>query len=481
MSRKNRPYLFYDTTASVCSTCLHRVEAKILIKDDRVYLEKWCPAHGRERVLIADDADYYRLAREVYVKRPEMPEHFSTTMTWGCPYDCGLCPDHMQHSCLTVLEITEHCNLKCPVCYADSGPERQLHRSLGEIEAMLDAVVRNEGEPDVVQLSGGEPTLHPDFFAILDAARARPIRHLMINTNGLRIARDPEFVARLAEYGRGLEIYLQFDSLRAEALHTLRGADLTRMHAQALEALEHHGLSTTLVMTLRNGVNDQEIGDVIRHGLGYRCVRGVTLQPVQDAGRNLGGRGAEDRLTVSGIRRRIAEQSGLFTLDDIVPVPCNPDTLAMGYALRLDGQVHPLTRWLGPEALLAGPANTIVFERDPSIRDRLFRLFSTNHSPASGARCLSDLLCCLPRIDAPTLDYTNVFRILIVQFMDATNLELRALKKSCVHMVQPDGRMIPFEAFNLFYRGRLTEGLEILRAGVADDIARRHRSVPSAG
>jgi len=153
----------------------------------------------------------------------------------------------------------------------------------------------------------------------------------------------------------------------------------------------------------------------------------------------------------------------------------------MGYALRLDGQVHPLTRWLGPEALLAGPANTIVFERDPSIRDRLFRLFSTNHSPASGARCLSDLLCCLPRIDAPTLDYTNVFRILIVQFMDATNLDLRALKKSCVHMVQPDGRMIPFEAFNLFYRGRQTEGLETLRAGVADDIARRHRSVPSAG
>ncbi|WP_374480645.1 radical SAM protein [Zoogloea sp.] len=475
MSRKNRPYLFHDTTTSVCSQCLRRVEAKILIKDEQVFLEKWCPAHGIERVLVADDAAYYRLGREVYVKAPEMPENFSTRMEFGCPYDCGLCPDHMQHSCLTVLEVTDHCNLHCPVCYAGSGPERLNHRPLAVIEAMLDAVVRNEGEPDVVQLSGGEPTLHPDFFAILDAAKARPIRHLMVNTNGIRLAQDPEFATRLAEYRPGLEIYLQFDSLREDALQDLRGADLRRIREQALDALDRHNLSTTLVMTLKKGVNDDEIGDVIRYALTRPSVRGVTLQPIQDAGRNDGFSAGTHRLTLSEIRRRIAEQSGLFSLDDIVPVPCNPDTLAMGYALKLGGEIHPLTRFLGPEALLAGPANTIVFERDPAIKAKLFRLFSTNHSPESGARCLSDLLCCLPKINAPQLGYENVFRVLIVQFMDAANLDLRALKKSCVHMVQPDGRMIPFEAYNLFYRDDRTRNLAQIRAEITADTQQRRQ------
>ena len=147
--------------------------------------------HGArpERVLVADDVDYYRRCREVFLKPPEMPPRFNTPMRWGCPYDCGLCPDHEQHSCLSLVEITDHCNLRCPICYADSGAAPPGYRDLATIEHMLDAVVRNEGEPDVVQISGGEPTLHPDFFAILDAAQQRPIKHLMVNTNGLRIAR----------------------------------------------------------------------------------------------------------------------------------------------------------------------------------------------------------------------------------------------------------------------------------------------------
>ena len=149
--------------------------------------------HGTERVLIADDAAYYRRAREVFIKPPEMPRHFATPMKYGCPYDCGLCPDHMQHSCLAIVEITDHCNLRCPICYAGSGPHRAGFRPLAQIETMLDALVKSEGTPDVVQISGGEPTLHPDFFAVLDAAKSRPIRHLMVNTNGIRIAREPQF------------------------------------------------------------------------------------------------------------------------------------------------------------------------------------------------------------------------------------------------------------------------------------------------
>ncbi|NJD07870.1 MAG: radical SAM protein [Methylococcaceae bacterium] len=453
MNRKTRPYLFYDTTASICSSCRQRVEAKILIKDERVFLEKWCPQHGFERVLIADDAGYYRQCRERWIKPPELPHRFATAMAQGCPWDCGLCPDHMQHSCVTVLEVTDHCNLRCPVCYAGSGPERPGFRGLEQIERMLDAAVAAEGEPDVLQISGGEPTLHPQFFDILAAARRRPIRHLMVNTNGIVLARDPHFARRLAQFGPGLEVYLQFDSLDDKVLRQLRGADLARVHDQALANLDAAGVSASLVVTLRKGLNDGEIGDLIRFGLSQSCVRGITFQPIEDAGRNEGFEGDRHRLTVSEIRRAIARQSGLFSLEDVLPVPCNPDTLAMAYALKLDGEVYPLTRYLDQEVLVGGAGNTITFERDPKLRETLVKLFSTGLGPQQQASCLSELLCCLPRIEAPAaLEYRNVFRVLIVQFMDAANLDLRVLKKSCVHMVQPDGRMIPFEAFNLFYR-----------------------------
>jgi uncharacterized radical SAM superfamily Fe-S cluster-containing enzyme len=449
---------------SICSTCLARVEAKILLKDDQVFLEKWCPEHGRERVLIADDAAYYRKSREVFIKAPEMPRRFNTEQRWGCPYDCGLCPEHMQHSCLTLIEITDHCNLRCPICYAESGPHRPGFRDLATIERMLDAVVANEGEPDVVQISGGEPTLHPDFFAVLDAAKRRPIRHLMVNTNGLRIATDAAFAARLKAYEPGFELYLQFDSLRDAVHQDLRGAKLADVRRRALDRLNEHDISTTLVVTVKKGLNDGELGEIIEFALTQPCVRGVTFQPIQAAGRLENYDPARDRLTLTEVRRRILEQTSVFAADDLIPVPCNPDCLAMAYALKIGGTTVPLTRFVSPEVLIAKGRNTIVVERDEALRAHVFELFATNHSPESQACSLSDLLCCLPAVQAPQeWNYRNVFRVLIMQFIDAYSFDLRAVKKSCVHIAQPDGRMIPFDTFNLFYRDGRTERLDALR------------------
>jgi hypothetical protein len=364
--------------------------------------------------------------------------------------------------------------LACPVCYADSGATRPdhlpaNHRSLAEVEAMFDAIIASEGEADVVQLSGGEPTLHPQFWEIMDLARQKPIKHLMINTNGLRIAREDGFAERLATYAPAFEVYLQFDSLHDDALQVLRGANLVSIRQQALAKLDALNLSTTLVVTLKKGLNDHEIGDLIQEGLRHRCVRGVTFQPIQDAGRVENYDARLHRLTVSEIRRKIAEQSNLFQLADIVPVPCNPDTLAMGYALR-DGKggAAPLTRYLDPQTLIDGASNTIVFERDESLKarakDQLFKVMSTNHSPESQANCLSELLCCLPQVDAPQLAYDSVFRVMIVQFMDAHSLDIRSLKKSCIHFARPDGQLIPFESYNLFYRDDKALKLAEIRA-----------------
>jgi uncharacterized radical SAM superfamily Fe-S cluster-containing enzyme len=179
----------------------------------------------------------------------------------------------------------------------------------------------------------------------------------------------------------------------------------------------------------------------------------VTFQPIQAAGRLENYDPARDRLTLTEVRRRILEQTSVFEPEDLIPVPCNPDCLAMGYALKLGDQVLPLTRFVSPETLVSKGRNTIVVERDEELRAHVFELFATNHSPQSQACSLSDLLCCLPQVQAPSdLGYRNVFRVLIMQFIDAHGFDLRAVKKSCVHIAQPDGKIVPFDTFNLFYR-----------------------------
>jgi tetraether lipid synthase len=457
MTEKIRPYLFYDVAISVCSTCYRRVDAKIVFEGDKVWMLKRCPAHGHERVLVADDIDYYRRTREVFIKPPEQPMVYNTPVKYGCPYDCGLCPDHEQHSCLTLVEICDACNLTCPVCYADSGQHRTEFRSLERVETMLNCVVRNEKEPDVVQISGGEPTLHPDFFRVLEMCKERPIRHLMVNTNGIRIAQDEEFTRRLADFMPQFEIYLQFDSLRREPLMQLRGADLRSIREKALERLNRLGISTTLVVTVERGVNDDELGAIIDFALEQPAVRGVTLQPVQQAGRVLGFESKQHRLTLTEVRRRILNQTSVFRPEDLIPVPCHPDALAMAYALKLNGKIVPLTGMVPPEVLIDGARNTIIYEQEAGLRDQIFKLFATNHSPASQASTLRELLCCLPKILLPRdLGYRNLFRVLIVQFIDAEAFDVRSVKKSCIHIAHPDGkRIIPFDTFNMFYRGEL--------------------------
>src|ERR1043165_377660 len=357
--RKAAPYLFLGQTTSLCETCLELVPAKIIGEEGRVFYLKHCREHGVQKTLIADDIAYWKSQRD-WLKPGDRPLSVATRTDHGCPYDCGLCPDHEQHSCLAIIEVNEACNLSCPVCFADSSVKRTAHRPLAEIEAMLDVIVKAEGEPDLVQLSGGEPTIHPEFFAILDAAKARPIRHLMINTNGLRIAREPGFAERVAAYMPGFEFYLQFDSLKRDALMALRGADLTKVRLEALEALERNNISTTLVVTLKKGVNDDEIADIVRFALQWRCVRGVTFQPIQDAGRNEGFDPKDHRIVLTEVRRRIAE-AGVFALEDLIPLPCNPDQICIGYGLRNGRAVSPVSSLLPSELFVAAAPPNVPF------------------------------------------------------------------------------------------------------------------------
>ena len=459
----DRPYIFLELTSSLCPDCLRRVEAKVIAQGNDVFLLKRCPDHGLQKVLISTDLEYYKLTRQL-LRPGQMPLHFGAEVDRGCPFDCGLCPDHEQHSCLTLLEITEQCNLECPVCYACSCRDSR-HRSLDHLEFMLNSIERAEGQPDVVQISGGEPTIHPQFFEILDAAKSRPIKHLMVNTNGLRIAEDESFAARLKNYMPGFEVYLQFDSLDGPTLKELRGRDLRESRLRAIDRLNRHNISTTLVVTLKKGSNDNQIGQIIDFALKQRCVRGVSFQPIQAAGRLHGIDPQRHRLTLSEVRQQILQQSKLFKPEDIVPVPCHPECLAMAYALKHSGMVLPLARLVDVKALLAAGGNTIAYERQLEVRQHVRKLFSTGASPLSSAGLLSKLFCCLPKLKIPgEVTYENIFRLTIMQFMDAWSFDVRSVKKSCVHIVHPDGRIIPFDTYNIFHRGHRAQRISAVTA-----------------
>jgi uncharacterized radical SAM superfamily Fe-S cluster-containing enzyme len=419
---------------------------------------KTCPVHGQMRTLLSSDAAYY-LSQGQYNKPGTLPKHFQTPVEKGCPLDCGLCTDHEQHTCLALVEITEACNLRCPTCFADSDVGR--FAPLEEVEKMLDTVVANEGYADVVQISGGEPTIHPQFFEILTMAKTKRIKALMINTNGVRIARDEEFVRMLSAFKGNFEVYLQFDGFRQSTYEELRGVDLREVKMQAIANLTRYEIPINLTATIKRGLNEDEIGAIVQFGVEQKMVRGVTFQPITNSGRH-DDFDPIDRTTVPDVIKAVAEQTeGMFRATDFVPLPCHSDCISMTYAYVQGKKVKPLTRYIDVKSYLDVIGNQINFKIE-DVKDvvgpALLRLWSAS-MPLSTLGALRDFSCCLPvtpqglsQKEHGSLLYENMFRIVIIAFMDAWNFDVRSAKKCCVHHVLPDGKIIPFCSYNTLHR-----------------------------
>lgn len=285
----------------------------------------------------------------------------------------------------------------------------------------------------------------------------------MVNTNGIRIAQDEEFVRKLQSYQPNFEIYLQFDSFDWEYLKKLRWANLTEIRMRAIENLNKYNISTTLVVVIEKWQNDREIGKILEFATSQPCIRGVTFQPVQAEGRTEWYDLTRDRLTLTEVREQILEQFPIFESRDIVPLPCHPENIAMGYALKIDNKLMPLGRYIDRDELLRWAENTIIFEKNPEFKKHFFDLFSLSKNGESASSCFSSLLCCLPSISlSQKLSYNNVFRILIIAFMDRYDLDLRSVKRSCIMFPREDGKMYPFDTFNLFYREKYERKKRIL-------------------
>ena len=273
--KQDADYVFFELTRTICPTCRRVLDGHVLLRDNKVYLRRTCPDHGRVEALVYGDAKAY-VAAARFNKPGTIPLKFSTEVERGCPHDCGLCPDHQQHTCLGIIEINSACNMECPLCFANAGAGFSL--TLAEVEGILDGLIATEGSPEMVQFSGGEPTIHPELIPMLRAAKARGIPHVMINTNGKRIAHDDAFLAELAEVRPS--IYFQFDGFDAETYRIIRGEpDILPEKLRALDRLAEIDCDVILVPAIERGVNEHELGRILRFALDHPAVRGVNFQP----------------------------------------------------------------------------------------------------------------------------------------------------------------------------------------------------------
>lgn len=434
-------------------------------------MRKRCPEHGVFNVLLSPDVDSYVNSLK-YNKPGTIPLEFSTQVNEGCPHDCGLCPEHKQHACLVLIEVNTACNLACPTCFANAGPGYNI--TLDECETMLDTFVRTEAEPETVQFSGGEPTLHPELFDMIRMANAKGIRHVMVNTNGLRIIRDPEWALEFAS----LEptVYFQFDGLRDSTYVRLRGEPLLEEKLRVLDRLAELDLDTILVAAIERGVNEDEVPALVRFALEHPAARAIMFQPVTHTGRHLDF-DPLDRVTIPEIIARIDEGcEGQFVKSDFVPVPCcHPACQSITYAyIDDDGKVTPLPRIVDVDEYLDYITNRALPEVTADVKEALEALWSSSATPGSDKA--SDSFCAACG-DISLFGFKHasiakhIFSISIKDFQDSYTFDIKKLMKCCVEIATPDGRLIPFCAYNnVGYREEVRD--EMVKQRARERIAR---------
>jgi 7,8-dihydro-6-hydroxymethylpterin dimethyltransferase len=452
--KKDADYVFYELTRSICPECRRVIDAHILIRDNKVFMRKRCPDHGLFEALVYGDAGQYTNSSK-FNKPGTIPLEFSDGIEHGCPHDCGLCPDHQQHTCLGIIEVNSACDMACPLCFAEAGPGFSL--TLEEVEDILDHFVAAEGNPQLVQFSGGEPSIHPQIIPMMRAAHRRGIPNLMLNTNGKRIAHDDRFLAELAEMGDARpNIYFQFDGFESETYRIIRGEpDILPAKLRALDRLAEIGCTVVLVPAIERGVNEDEIGRIVRFGLDHPAVKGINFQPAFHAGRHV-RHDPLRRMTNPDIIALIeAQTEGLFVATDFVPVPCCfPTCNSVTYAyVDEDRNVTPLPRLLKVDDYLDYITNRVMPDLGAEIRRALEGLWSSSAVLGSEkvARefSFSCSACGLPDggLDVKAMS-RFIFMIMLQDFMDPWTFNQKNLMKCCKEFLLPGGKQIPFCAYN---------------------------------
>jgi len=444
-------------TTSRCPVCQQACPAEVWKRADvegreSVWLDRCCPEHGPAEACIASDARFYWLAqgdpanqccgggacsasdgqiRGVLGKNAAGSKGISSKQE---------SPTEKLSTCLALIEVVHSCNLACPTCYADSPQSRAIDAvPLADLQARIQGVIDRKGKIEILQLSGGEPTLHPQFFELLAWCHANPgIDYVLLNTNGVRIARDDAFASELGKtflYGR-FQLYLQFDGIQEAAQRSLRGADLREIREQTIRRCGEMNLPMTLAMTVTRE-NLGHLWEAIEYGLRWPNVRGISFQPMFESGRIAaapGGNGGGKPLvhathlnTADIILGAVAQSNGKLTFDDFTPLPCgDPNCATIGYLFKT------------PD----GPRSISDFIDFTAVQRFLHDKIRYSLDDLSQCGCESEPLGRL--LHELELDETHTFRLFIKPFMDAWTWDEDRIDRCCTHVIRPDGKLDSF-------------------------------------
>ena len=420
---------------SVCPECLRTIEADLISDGDCVRMAKTCPEHGGFSAVVWRGEPAFK-----NWVRPKIPFGGGQReeVGLGCPRDCGLCARHAQRTCTALVEITERCNLNCPVCFADSGTTA-ADLDHDTLQRMFDQIMTRTRGCNI-QLSGGEPTVRQDLPEIVAMARAAGFGFVQVNTNGLRLAEDPKLAGRLAEAGLS-SIFLQFDGVTEDVFAAMRGRPLLDIKIRAIDHAAEAGLGIVLVPTVRRGVNLDQLWSIVRFGLDRQPhVRGVHFQPMSYFGRYPAGF-APDHVTLPELMTGLAEQSdGVISAGDFLPPGC--EHALCSFSAKYLMQENGTLRRLGssscdctPKPAEAGALKSIGVTARQWAAPEMAEVEADNDLDRFLARAR-----------------THSFTISAMAFQDAWTLNLERLQGCCIHVAQPDGRLVPFCAFNLTSR-----------------------------
>jgi len=428
---------------SLCPECFRVIPADLKETATELLLSKLCPVHGTFETPVATDLAAYKTIAGA-PRQVKLPPRFGSSHGKGCPDDCGLCPAHDQHTCLAILEITSRCELGCPICLSSSCVSGE-DLSIDQVKVGLSSLISQEGRVAPLQLSGGEPTLHPQLSKIIATADSLGFTKIEIDTNGIRLAEDPSFAERLREAGL-TGVYLQMDSLQPDVCRRLRGKDLVDRKLKAIENCQTADLQVVLSAMVVPGLNDHLLWEMVLFGV-EKKVTGVNFQSLTLSGRVPGSLfNHSRRFTQTHFGRSLEEQSGgTIKAADFTPIPCpDPRCGALAYVLIRNGRLMPLGRIVEAESLL-GPTAGL------SDWGALIRQLDEG-----GCGCIKG---CVPDNDDPFLALGEIFvdsdffSIGYHGMMDAYDFDLERARRCCVHELTPEGRLIPFCLYNVKYRG----------------------------
>jgi Predicted Fe-S oxidoreductases len=432
-------------TESLCPVCLTKIPARHVLADGDIYMQKTCEKHGDFSVIIWRGQNEPNYNSWDKTKWQVHPQTCLTEIEKGCPYDCGLCAEHRQQTCCILLEVTQRCNQNCNFCYAGSGGD-YADPSFNRIREWLEILI--EAGTPFIHISGGEPTVRNDLPEIIKMAADMGFPYIQLNTNGLRLAQDPEYAKALKKAGLSA-VFMQFDGTHDEIHRQLRGRSLLAEKEKAIKNCGDNNLGIVLVPTIVPGINADNIGEIIRFGLSrVPDVRGIHFQPVSYFGRYPVPPRDDQRITLPEVIREIETQTeGKFKVEHFAPSGCDHARCGFhgDFVLMPDGNIQHLTIKLEGGCCCTPNDGASGVEKNRNfVARRWVRASSENNQSLNQpGHKLDDLDIFLARLK------THGFTITGMAFQDCWNLDLERLKECSLHILSPEGKIIPFCAYNI--------------------------------